>query len=277
MIDLQSLPTSSGIYYLQNINNNKIYIGKSVNIRKRVSRHNGELSKNKHCNPHLQYAWNIDGRDNFIAGVLELCDKELLSLKEIEYIQSYNASSMLYGYNLTDGGEGALGREVSTETREKIRSKQPDFHRGNSPRARSIVLLNSGEIFDCIKDAAFKFNVPYARISTCCSKKAKSAGKYNNVRLVWAYLEDYHSMSSSDIEHAVQEGQCAKSRGNNGRARPVRLINTNEIFSCVADAAEKYNISTGGILNNCKHITSYSGKHLGDKLRWEFYHKEVVV
>lgn len=277
MIDLQSLPTSGGIYYLRNLNNNKIYIGKSVNIRKRISRHKGELSKNKHCNPHLQSAWNIDGCEGFTAGVLELCDKELLSQKEIDYISSYKASSMLYGYNLTDGGEGSLGREVSAETREKIRSKQPDFHRGNSPKAHNIVLLNTEEIFDCIKDAVSKYHTKSSGISSCCSGRYKSAGKYNGVRLVWAYLEDYKKMSPDDIKQAIYDGQRAKSRGNNGRARQVMLCNTGEIFDCVLDAAEKYNISVGGILNNCKHKTSYSGMYFNNKLRWEFYNKEVVI
>lgn len=48
----------SGIYKITNLVNNKVYIGQSVNIRKRWNQHVLELNKNIHPNIYLQSAWN---------------------------------------------------------------------------------------------------------------------------------------------------------------------------------------------------------------------------
>ena len=74
----------SGIYCIRNINNNKIYIGKSVNIYKRIKAHTTALNtKSKDENRHLINAWHKYGRDKFEYFVIEDCMP--LHLKEREY------------------------------------------------------------------------------------------------------------------------------------------------------------------------------------------------
>ena len=275
MIDLKRLPSSSGIYCIENTMDNKRYIGKSVNIRKRISRHNGELMRNRHHNQHLQHAWNLYGSDAFIAYPIELCDKYAMDGREIYYIHKLNTT--VYGYNLTSGGEGALGRPVSDTTREKIRSKQPDFNREKSPRARPVVLLNTGECFSCLIEASEKYNVVQSSISSCCRGNVKSAGRANNIPLVWAYLEDYLDMTQDDISTRLYGGKMAKAGGNNSHSRRVLLKNTGEIFDCMKDASKAYHTNSATIANCCKQRRSYAGKHNGEKLVWEFCDKEVVA
>ena len=43
-----------GIYCIENINTNKKYIGQSVNINDRWSKHKNELRQNSHDNDYLQ-------------------------------------------------------------------------------------------------------------------------------------------------------------------------------------------------------------------------------
>ena len=50
-----------GIYCIENTINNKKYIGQSVEIENRWSKHRSELNKNKHDNDYLQKSWNKYG------------------------------------------------------------------------------------------------------------------------------------------------------------------------------------------------------------------------
>src|SRR5438105_13132870 len=56
--DNPSIPTASGIYKITCTANKKIYIGSSINMRKRKKQHFDKLRLNGHDNPKLQAAWN---------------------------------------------------------------------------------------------------------------------------------------------------------------------------------------------------------------------------
>lgn len=80
----------SGIYYIWNLVNNKLYIGKSVNVKKRIAEHKRQLRANKHFNNHLQMAWNKYGEENFMFTVVEKCDCiEDLAIRENKNIKLY--------------------------------------------------------------------------------------------------------------------------------------------------------------------------------------------
>jgi group I intron endonuclease len=71
-----------GIYCIENILDNKKYIGFSSNINRRWIEHNYSL-KNKKDTRHLQNAWDIYGKENFIYYLLETCLPEHLEEKEV--------------------------------------------------------------------------------------------------------------------------------------------------------------------------------------------------
>lgn len=84
------------------------------------------------------------------------------------------------------------GRKHTTEEIEKIRQAhlgkaRPDVtkrHYGaNSPNAKKIKCITTGEIFDCISDAMRKYGISKSNISACCNGKIKTAGK-----MVWEYV-----------------------------------------------------------------------------------------
>lgn len=109
----------SGIYYIENLINNKKYIGKSINIREREKYHFRKLKKNKHVNKYLQNSWNRYGKENFSFSVLEECDIENLNEKEKYWINKLNTANKNFGYNLTYGGDGA-----------SIGDKNPQYKKG---------------------------------------------------------------------------------------------------------------------------------------------------
>lgn len=75
--------TNCGIYAIENTVNNKIYIGSSKDINKRIIQHKFNLSNNNHHNPDLQADWNCYGSDNFIFYFLEACNVQELRWREL--------------------------------------------------------------------------------------------------------------------------------------------------------------------------------------------------
>lgn len=108
----------SGIYCIENSITNKKYIGQSINIDDRWSKHKSELSHDMHDNEYLQNAWNKYGEGNFKFYVLECCNKAELDEKENYYINLHNTLNRNYGYNLKSGGQNG-GSQVSGYIRQK--------------------------------------------------------------------------------------------------------------------------------------------------------------
>ncbi len=106
----------SGIYYIRNKVNGKMYIGLSVNIGDRIRVHMKDLGKNFHPNTHLQKSWNKYGKDNFEFGILEECLEKEMETREIYWIETYD--SFASGYNRTQGGYGVYFHN------EEIRNKK---------------------------------------------------------------------------------------------------------------------------------------------------------
>jgi group I intron endonuclease len=75
----------SGIYKIINVINNKFYVGSSVDLRKRKSKHFSELRHAKHNNKHLQRAWDKYGESSFIFVIIEELtrDDDLLAAENI--------------------------------------------------------------------------------------------------------------------------------------------------------------------------------------------------
>lgn len=103
----------------------KIYIGQTVNFKDRYSVY--KRRKENSIGKKLFHALNkYNGIENFEVEILAkiIITEDLLNLREtlknleISFIKEYDSFNT--GYNLTIGGEGALGRVLSQETKDKI-------------------------------------------------------------------------------------------------------------------------------------------------------------
>lgn len=94
------LKKKSGIYLIRCIPVAKGYIGSSRNLHERINFHLSRLRHNKHVNNYLQNAWNKYEKSDFEVIIVEYCSKELLFEKEQFYVNLYETSSRLNGYNL---------------------------------------------------------------------------------------------------------------------------------------------------------------------------------
>lgn len=90
----------SGVYQVVSTRSNKRYIGSSTNIEKRFRIHIQQLKSDKHHSLLLQEAYRIFGEDAFTVEVLEECDKDLLRIKEQEWLDKADKST-LYNVSFT--------------------------------------------------------------------------------------------------------------------------------------------------------------------------------
>nr|UYL26265.1 GIY-YIG endonuclease [Cordyceps militaris] len=127
----KNLIDQTGIYCILNNLDNKVYIGSSMNLAKRVLQH----IKNTQSNVYLQNAINKYKLENFSLYILEFCsDKDLtnieLNVKLIVLEQKYlDIFDNKYNINPTAGKSrfGAKHSEATKELFKKIRQNNPNF------------------------------------------------------------------------------------------------------------------------------------------------------
>lgn len=102
------------IYYISNTVNNKLYVGKTIStLKERLGEHRRESRKQRTENRPLYRAMRKYGEDKFSIHLLEKVPFELLSEREMYWIDKLDTYAN--GYNATRGGEGKilLGEDLS--------------------------------------------------------------------------------------------------------------------------------------------------------------------
>jgi len=118
----------SGIYKIVNKFNNKIYIGSSINLNRRLKDHIYHLIKNNHHSLLLQRSWNKYGFEYFDIEILEFCDKNRLQEREQYYLDLYKSYNPNFGYNISkDTSSFSRGMKHSDEWK-RLQSKRMIGH-----------------------------------------------------------------------------------------------------------------------------------------------------
>jgi len=97
------IPHTSGVYYILNLKNDRIYVGESIDIASRWRTHRADLRAHHHKNNALQSDWNAFGETSFEFGILTTVPRlpfrhQLRKVEQI-FIHAYRANDPLYGYN----------------------------------------------------------------------------------------------------------------------------------------------------------------------------------
>lgn len=97
------------------------------------------------------------------------------------------------------------GKHHTEETKEKISKnhafkgkKRPEHSEKmkgkNNPKARAVICLTTGKIFDTATEATLCYKINQSGVVDCCKGRQKSAGKLpDGTKLVWMYLDDFLS------------------------------------------------------------------------------------
>ena len=181
----ETIPTSSGIYKFTNNINNKIYIGSSINLRKRFLTHLTLLRKNSHHSKSFQNSWNKFGEDvfsyeimEFVENLDELLIKEQYYLDNIlfaqEYINKINNKFIELSYNINPSSTNRLGTVQSEEsvTRSKL----------NNPNRKNILQYDFNGKFiknwDSASDIQRELNICKTQILKCCKQQSEYASEF---------------------------------------------------------------------------------------------------
>ena len=124
-MEYENLEKVPAVYKIICIVSGKIYIGSTVSLRYRISRHINELNKQNHHSKYLQNAFNKYGIDSFEVSILEKFEKDKIYRKKILKIEQYYLDKLKpydrkIGYNTCHIAGAPAQRRLSKEQKEKI-------------------------------------------------------------------------------------------------------------------------------------------------------------
>lgn len=110
---------NAGVYFIINSVNGHLYVGSSMNLKRRFRDHKNDLLGNRHHNQHLQHAFNKYGLENFCFKVIYyLEDGDNLIEQEQRWLDSLMEEKE-YIYNICSIAGSCFGIKHSEETKKK--------------------------------------------------------------------------------------------------------------------------------------------------------------
>lgn len=223
------------IYCITNKITTQIYIGKTVrSLNKRKTEHLHAMKKG--YSNHLYNAMRKYGWENFSWRAIDTCEtkKDLLDLESV-YIDMFGSFFKGLGYNMTQGGDGGF-QYLKAEN-------HPWFGRHHTEESkRKIAEAQKGP-------KAYNWR--------------KHLSEDHKQRLKESRVGSTHSI---ETKSKMSRSRLGKYKGkDNPAAKSIRCIETQEVFSTVRDAANKYALWDSNLAKCCRgKIQTTGGRH------WEY-------
>lgn len=226
------------IYKITNIVNNKIYIGQTVDFKRRVQQH--ILWANKMYKEYPLYlAMNEFGVDNFKFEVLEECEDSFADELEKSLIQKLDSYNSDIGYNLNIGD---IGEKFNDSTKRKMsetqlgeKNHQYNMRGHKSVSSKPLLCITTGESFESVMLASEYFNIGFSCIARVCRGERKSIHG-----LEFKYIEKPKYISHKKIKNKTKVIH-----------ETYDIIN-NKFFSSYHEACREYDIDYCTTSSNIK-------------------------
>lgn len=262
--------------HINKVNNKKYFGITSNNPNKRWQNGKGYKQCIKFNSAIKKYGW-----DNFEHIILlEDLSYDNACFLEQYYIDKFHTTDSKHGYNIDSGGSNSSIIKYGKD----------------NPSARSVICLNTKEVFETERQACNKYGLNQGSLSEACNGKRYYCGKSNGENLAWMFLDEYNEDKAIDrlslSNHKVDRGgvnnpmygrrgvlhhSYGKTRDdikgcNNPSSKKVICLTTNEIFDTATEGANKYRTNVSHIIKCCKGKLKSSGKLKdGTKLQWAYY------
>lgn len=252
-----------GIYKIENIKNNKVYVGQSHNIYQRWKEHISGKRKSYISNAIKKY-----GIDSFKFSILEKINHEydnnliccLLDFYELFYISLFKSTNKKYGYNLTYGG---YDNKMTPIVKEKIRRKTIMYIKEKGHPMKDRHHTKKSKLQNSLAQKGKK-SYWYGK-----KRNLENRRKISNFRKTFHYSEkSKQKMSLSRIGFKVTQKTKNKISKNSVNKKKVLCIEQNKIYDSIAEAAKKNKIYATSISAVCKNK-----RKTANKLHWR-YHEE---
>lgn len=145
----------SCIYKIVCKNNNKFYIGSTVNVKIRLSKHKRLLKQNKHTNKHLQNCWNKYGEKNFRFEIIEtIHDISQLLTREKWWLNNTKCYKREIGFNISPDPNNTIEGGFINLIGQKFNMLTPIKYMGKNKWGQSMWLCKC----DCGKEKIVQGN-----------------------------------------------------------------------------------------------------------------------
>lgn len=230
------------IYKITNIINSKVYIGQTINFKKRIYHHKYS-AKNEDSKSHfpIYRAMNKYGIDNFKFEIIDTSNNKVcLNKKEEFYIDMYNSCNPDFGYNVQSGGVNIFSERLS-----KILKKSKS---NGTPMDMRVINITDNIIYrsghECARVEYSNMKSKNCPIHKVCDPKSNYF-KYKNKE--YRYLDE----NGNIIE---------KIRNKNRHSFYYICKETNEKFLKQVDILNKYKISKPYFVNCINNKGGYVNK-----------------
>jgi len=224
-----------GIYCIFNKVNHKRYIGQSVNIKARWSKHKRSLTKKTYSgdNRHLTNAWHKYGEENFDFFILETCLESELDVYETFWVDYYEATNPAKGYNKTQGGKYNYNIQYDREINPIKYGEDSNYHILSEHDVRQII--KRFECGDSSASIAKQYNVSRKSITNIRNHK------------MWAYLTQGLNLKQSDF--------CNTHTFEDNHAKAVDMYTIDGVyiktFTSINQASEELKCKNSNISKVC--------------------------
>lgn len=240
--------------YIHTSPSNKAYIGITCQTPEDRWGKSGIGYKQK-TQPIMYAAIQKYGWDNFTHYIFadNLSEKEAKHM-EILLIALYKTNcskykNPSYGYNLTDGGDGAMGRQLSDETRNKMSESAKNRFLSQDERKK-------------ISNALIGLMVGDKNPMCGIHRFGADNPNYGNHKLAGENNPNYGKHHSEETKKKIQSGQ---------KCKQVMCVETGEIYCSIREAARQTGLNQSHISKCCRGIKGY--QTVGG-LHWKFVIEE---
>ena len=251
----------SGIYLITCNINGKRYVGQSIDIQRRRTQHRTQSS-----NKYLKEDIEKDGIDAFKFDILEKCTLKKLTEREDFYIKAlqpeYNIALECHTMEFSQETRekmrlAKIGKPLSVEHRKKI--SLGNFGKKKSEEAcrkhfRSVLCVETGVIYESVANAAESCGIKYNSLSATLHGRNQTSDGYH-----WKFVDESHK------ERKIKPCKDVSLETRLKRSKPIRCIETGEIFPSIKTAAEQFNIKQPNI-----SAVLYGKQKTAGGFHWEY-------